>query len=356
MRKRPRSALARAFRGALAVLGVVALVLAGASALVLRLARAPFKGYAGESVVVTISPGAATASVVAELEREGVVRDRRLAHLVLRLFHRGETLKAGEYRFQGPITLEEALRPVLQGDVVTYRVAVPEGLTAPETFALFTARGLGSEGELLALAQKPGLFPGVPAEAPSLEGFLFPDTYTVTRATTSREIAGLLVRQLFRTLPATYEASARARGLSLLGAVTLASLVEEETRLAAERPVVAAVYLNRLRTGMLLQCDPTVVYASRRAGLYTGAITRKDLLLDDPYNTYVRPGLPPGPIASPGLASLLSAVAPADVPYLYFVASGEGGHRFARDYADHLRNVALWRRHEALARDGRATP
>lgn len=341
------------------VAGALALLLACAAALALaalRLARAPFKGYPGASVIVTIAPGASTGATLSSLEAAGVIRDRRLALAWLRLFHRGETLKAGEYRFSGARSLPDALRPVLAGEVVTYRVSVPEGLTTAETFALFTAKGLGSAEELAALAGKPALFPPVPPDAPGLEGFLFPDTYTVTRSTTSREIVALMVRQLFRTLPAGYAASARERGLSLLGAVTLASLVEKETALPAERPLVAAVYLNRLGTRMLLQCDPTAVYAARRAGVPPGPLTRADLARDDPYNTYVRPGLPPGPIASPGLASLVAAVAPANVPYLYFVARGDGGHRFARDYPEHLRNVALWRRHEASRRQEPLTP
>lgn len=244
---------------------------------------------------------------------------------------------------------------IVAGDVVTYRVTVPEGLTAEETFAHFVAAGFGTDAEWSALARSavetPGLFPELPAGAPSLTGFLFPETYTLTRRTTPREILERMLRQFRRSLPERFEERAKERGLTPLAAVTLASIVEKETAVPAERPLVAGVYLNRLARGMLLQADPTTVFAARRRGSYAGSLTRADLERDDPYNTYRSPGLPPGPICSPGRASLEAAVAPAATTALYFVATGEGdgGHRFSTDWAGHEKNVASFRRAQKAA-------
>ena len=175
--------------------------------------------------------------------------------------------------------------------------------------------------------------------ATDLEGYLFPETYSVPRDTTAAKLVGLMVarfRQLFTT---QMQQAAQALELTPRQAVTLASLVEKETAQPAERPIVAAVYLNRLKIGMGMQADPTVIYALQRAGRYDGNLRRDDLSFDSPYNTYRYPGLPPGPIASPGLASLQAAVAPAQVDYLYFVSRNDGSHVFARTLVEHNENV-----------------
>lgn len=311
--------------------------------------RSPFKGYAGDSAVVEIPFGTSTRTILETLERERVVRSRHLAYAVLRVVFRGQSLKAGEYRFEGPKTTGEVLRTLVEGKVVTYRVTIPEGLTADEIFDLVAGRGLTTKAELAALFAQPGLFEGVPAGAPSLEGFLGPDTHVFTRSQGALGIVSTLVGSFRRSLPDRFDERARALGRTPLEAVTLASLVEKETAVAAERALVSAVYHNRLKVGMPLQCDPTTIYALRRRGLWTGALTREGLAVDDPYNTYVVPGLPPGPIANPGAAALEAAVAPADVPFLYFVAVGDGSgaHRFAVSYEEHLANVDRFRRTRA---------
>lgn len=311
--------------------------------------RSPYRGYAAGSATVEIPVGTSTRAILRTLEREGVVRSRYVAEVARRLFFRGQSLKAGEYRFEGPQSTEEVLRTLVEGKVVTYRITIPEGLTAEEIFDLVARQGLARTEELHALFVHPGSFDGIPAGAPSLEGFLGPDTLFFTRSEGAREIVARLVKAFARSLPERFEERALALGRTPLEAVTLASLVEKETGVAAERPLVSAVYHNRLRAGMLLQCDPTTVYALRRRGLWDGELTHEGLALDDPYNTYVRAGLPPGPIASPGAAALEAAVAPAQVPYLYFVAVGDGSaeHRFAVTYDEHLANVARFRRAKA---------
>jgi len=339
-------------------LTALAAVAALAFALGLFLVRSPFKGYPGDSAVVEIPSGTPAHAILAALEREGIVRSRHLAYAVLRVVFRGQSLKAGEYRFEGPRTTEEVLRALVEGRVVTHRVTIPEGLTADEIFGLVSGEGLATKDELQTLFSHPGEFEGVPAGAPTLEGFLGPDTYLFTRSQGARDFVSTLVSAFRRSLPDRFEERARALGRTPLEAVTLASLVEKETAVAAERPLVSAVYHNRLKAGMLLQCDPTTVYALRRRGLWTGALTHDGLAVDDPYNTYVFAGLPPGPIASPGAAALEAAVAPADVPFLYFVAVGDGsgGHRFAVSYEEHLANVARLRRTRAAQETALGAP
>lgn len=325
------------------VLAFAALAFAVGFSLVLLLVRAPYQGYAGDEIVLSIAPRTPSVSIFQALQSKGVLRDWRLGMIALRVFHWGKTLKAGEYRFAGPRTPEQIVLSLVAGDVVTYRITVPEGFSADEIFTLFSSQGFSTLHDYQALFQKPGELEGVPPGAPSLEGFLFPDTYTVTRSMGAREILGAMTRQFSRRMPDGFEEKARAEGMTTLEAATLASLVEKETAVAAERPVVAGVYRNRLRKGMLLQCDPTTIYALKRLGTWRGALARSELAVDEPYNTYVRPGLPPGPICNPGLASLRAAISPADVSFLYFVAAGDGSHLFTAEYEEQQRNALRYR-------------
>ena len=336
----------RLLRTGLRALGLLALVAALGAGAALFLVRSPYQGWTGGEVVVELPSGASARAILAPLERAGVIRNRHLAGAAYRALFEGKTLKAGEYRFTRPVSTEEVLRDLVEGNVVTHRLTIPEGWTAEEVFALLERERLAPAEPLRELFLKPSLFPEVPPDAPTLEGFLGPETHLFTRSQRPREIVATLVKAWARSLPEGFAERAAALGRTPLEAVTLASLVEKETGVARERPLVSAVYHNRLRVGMPLQCDPTVVYALKRRGLWTGALTRDGLAVDDPYNTYARGGLPPGPIASPGAAALEAAVAPAGVPYLYFVAVGDGSgeHRFAVTYPEHLENVALYRR------------
>ena len=322
---------------------VALLVVAAAFAgLVFVAVKMPYKGYAGDSVVLNIAPRTPTVTILTSLESAGVLRDWRLGLVSLRLLHPGKTLKAGEYRFAGERTPEQVVLSIVAGDVVTYRITVPEGFTAEEVFTLFTSQGFGFPADYQYLFRRPGELDGVPPAAPSLEGFLFPETYTVTRSMSAREIVATMTRAFARRLPANFEELARLKGLSLLAAVTLASLVEKETSIPGERPLVSAVYHNRLRRGMALQADPTTIYALKRLGEWRGTLARSQLGVDDPYNTYAHAGLPPGPICNPGLTALEAAVLPADVDYLFFVAAGDGSHHFSSTFDEHGRYVARY--------------
>ncbi len=326
------------------------------SAMIVFFVKTPYKGYPDESVIVRIPPRSSTMSILQALEKGGIIRDARIGYIALRVFHRGKTLKAGEYRFRGPRSAEQVVLTIAAGDVVTYRLTIPEGITAAEIFTVFSSQGFGSATEFKALFERPGEFPSIPPEAPTMEGFLFPETYVVTRSMTARDIVSMMTTQFVHRSGETFKKQAQKVSLSVLEAVTLASLIEEETSLETERPVISGVFHNRLKKGMLLQCDPTTIYALKRLGKWRGWLSRSDLTTSEIYNTYVFPGLPPGPICNPGMASLNAAVNPARTPHLYFVAKGDGTHMFAEDYAAQQRNVAAYREFQRAAREAKLVP
>jgi UPF0755 protein len=258
---------------------------------------------------------------------------------VARLSRPGSALQAGEYRFAEPATVWTVYDRIRRGDVYLTELRIPEGYNIFEIAGAVAEAGLSTEAEFLRAARDPSLIRDLAPEATTLEGFLFPSTYHVPRRITARELCRMMTEQFRRQWQAL-----APRG-PVLSTVTLASLVEKETGVAAERPLVAGVYANRLKQGIRLEADPTTIYAARLNGNWRGTIYRSDLDRQHPYNTYAVPGLPPGPIANPGRASLAAALRPADTPYIFFVAKpdGSGGHNFSTTLADHNRAVALYR-------------
>jgi UPF0755 protein len=210
--------------------------------------------------------------------------------------------------------------------------------------AIVEAHGFGSAAAFVDAAKDVSLIRAVDPAATDLEGYLFPETYSLSRHTDASTIVRLMVGRFLHVWGPDLRAAAEARGLSVRQAVTLASIVEKETARSDERPLIAAVYTTRLRIGMPLQCDPTVIYALQEAGQYKGTLSGADLHFQSPYNTYAHPGLPPGPIGNPGEASLRAALQPAQTDYLYFVANTQGGHFFAATLSEHNRNVTKYRR------------
>jgi UPF0755 protein len=328
LRRLARAVLALALGG-----GLVLAVLAAA---VVERATAPGPAAADTSVV--IARGAGVGAIATELADAGVVRDPRLFGLYVRLVGAGRALTAGEYAFPAGVSPAEVVRMLRGHEVVQYRFTVVEGWTVAQTFeALAAADELTGE-----LPERPR------------EGRLLPDTYFVQRGETRAEVVRRMRAAMDAELAAAW--AERAPDLPLDGpeeALTLASIVEKETGVAAERALVAGVFVNRLERGMRLQTDPTVIYALTDGErdldrpLYT-----RDLDLDDPYNTYLHAGLPPGPIANPGRAAIRAALDPAETDYLYFVADGSGGHAFARTLAEHNANVREWRRVQRRRQDG----
>jgi UPF0755 protein len=237
------------------------------------------------------------------------------------------------------MTPAEVIDKIARGDVYTRRITFPEGLTIREMARIYEDQQFGKAAAFVEAARDVTAIRDIDPVATDLEGYLFPETYSLPRDTTAAKLVAMMVARFRRLFTPEMQQAAQALDLTPRQAVTLASLVEKETALASERPIVAAVYLNRLKIGMGMQADPTVIYALQRAGRYDGNIRRDDLQFDSPYNTYRYPGLPPGPIASPGLASLQASVAPASVDFLYFVSRNDGSHVFARTLAEHNDNV-----------------
>jgi len=303
---------------------------------------APYRGFTEEEVFVEIPQGAGVSGIASRLAAAGVVSNALVFRIAARLSGDERKLQAGEYRFSEAATPGEIIARLAKGDVYARMVTFREGLTMFEMADVFAESGIGTAAEFLAEARDTSRIKTVDPRASSLEGYLFPDTYKLPRAAGAKGTVDAMVAGFLRVFDADLRAEAAARGLSTHEAVTLASIVERETGQAQERPLVSAVYQNRLRINMPLQCDPTVIYALQLARRWNGNLTRDHLQLNSPYNTYRNPGLPPGPIASPGRASLEAAVRPANAPYLYFVSRNDGSHVFASTLAEHNRNVQQW--------------
>jgi UPF0755 protein len=320
----------------LAVLAVVTV----AGLFTLRYLGEPFKGYPGDEVFVEVPAGSGVAAIGRRLVDAGVVRNSAEFRLAMRLHGGDRTLKAGEYRFSGPLRPSEVIDKLARGDVYLRPVTFPEGLTAAEMAEIVVSHELGTKEAFLEATRNGALVRSIDSAAPDLEGYLFPETYALPRSDRPAALVGQMTNRFLEVYDEGLRRDAAARGMTTRAVVTLASLVEKETSRPEERPIVSAVYHNRLRIGMGLQCDPTVIYALQRAGRWTGNLTRENLRFDSPYNTYRYAGLPPGPIASPGRASLEAAVRPAPVSYLYFVSRNDGSHVFATTLDEHNRNVA----------------
>jgi UPF0755 protein len=303
-----------------------------------------FQAYSGSEQFVEIAAGTGSRGIGRALAAAGVVRDEWTFRLAVYLTGTGRELKAGEYRFAGPMSPKEVARTLARGDVYLRPLTFPEGLSIREMARLFESRAGGDAKAFVRAAAGTDVIRPLDPKASDLEGYLFPETYNLPRHTDAHALVRQMAERFLTLFDAARRAEAAARGLSVREVVTLASLVEKETAKAEERPIVAAVYLNRVRIGMGLQCDPTVIYALERAGKYTGNLTRKDLQFDSPYNTYKYAGLPPGPIAAPGLASIDAVLAPATVDYLYFVSRNDGSHVFATTLAEHNKNVKEWQK------------
>lgn len=330
----------------LARLALLLLLLAIAVALWLanRLERPPAAPGPPAEVFVYFPPGTSTGAIFRRLAAEGVIGNARLAEIYYRIRASATPLQAGEYRFERPMSIDEIIRRMGRGDVVQHVVVVPEGLTAEETFRLFLDQGIGTPESFREALADATLLPGLSLGAPDLEGFLFPETYRVTRSSSARRVVERMVAQFRQHFTPELRDRARTLGLTPRQAVTLASIVEKETSLPREAPVVAGVYLNRLDRGIRLQADPTVLYALKRDGRWSGLLHRSDYNYESPYNTYLYDGLPPGPICNPGLAALTAAVTPARTEFFYFVADASGGHTFSRTFEQHLQAITTNRR------------
>ena len=301
---------------------------------------------------VFIPYGSSTSDIFRRLASEGVVSPAWMAELYYRVARSATPLQAGEYLFTRPEGLSDVIARMSRGDVVKHTVVVPEGLTAEETFELFWGRGISRPEAFRAAFRSPQLIASIAPGAPDLEGFLFPDTYTVTRSTSARQIVEGMLANFRRHFGPDMRERAAAMPLTIRQAVTLASIVQKESGMTSEEPVIAGVYWNRLRRGMRLQADPTVAYALKLDGKWSGTLYRSDYGYASPFNTYLTDGLPPGPICNPGVQALRAAVNPTRTEFLYFVADNSGGHVFSRTFEEHLNAISAARR----ARDAAPQP
>ena len=290
----------------------------------------------GAPQFILLRPGSTTKKIARDLKDAGLIRSE-WAFLALHSW-RVKTLKAGEYKFDRPASAREVYDRIARGDIFAHPVTIPEGYNIFDIAAAVEQAGLGARADFIKAAHEKALIADLDPQAQSLEGYLFPDTYEFTRTQNMHDMAAAMVRRFRQT----------AQQINLTTdvhrVVTMASIVEKETSVPEERPMVAGVYYNRLAKNSLLAADPSVVYGSLLIGKYDGVIRQSDLALDSPYNTYKYAGLPPGPIANPGRAALEAAMHPAQTDFFYFVSDGQGHHRFAATAAEHQRNVDAYRR------------
>ena len=329
--------------GLLALLAISALG-AGAAWLNSQIVR-PYSGHRAAQVFVDIPRGTSRWQIAGILRRNEVIRNR-VAFALFSDWHFRRRLQAGEYLFDKPLDSRQVFWKIAHGQIFVHIVTVPEGWTMFDIADELDRQGICSRAEFLATVHDTLGIKDLTPSARTLEGFLFPSTYEFTRHTTCMQVADTMVHE-FRTVWSELVPGGAATlppGRSIEEIVTLASLVERETPQTSERPLVAGVFYNRLKIGEPLQCDPTIQYALALTGTYEQDVRPADLLVHSPYNTYTHRGLPPGPIANPGRASLQAALAPAQTNFRYFVANGQGGHFFSRTLAEHNRNVARYRR------------
>lgn len=294
-----------------------------------------YKGYSAEVQKVKIERGSSVREIASVLKRKGVIRSDTTFVLFYKIFFPGEVLQAGTYTFTRPLRVIDVLKKLVKGEISRYKVVVPEGLTIEETAKVFEDY-IPTE-EFIKAAQNYWLIKDLDPEARDLEGYLFPDTYIFPEGASASLVVARMVRNFRKKFTPSMRMKAKEIGWTIRKVVTLASLIEKETYLDEEKSLISSVFHNRLRIGMPLQCDPTVVYAMKKMGIWKGHLLRKHYkTVRSPYNTYLHKGLPPGPICSPGIESIKAALEPADTKYLYFLAVGPS-HIFSSSYSEHLK-------------------
>jgi len=296
-----------------------------------RWATSPADSVSRE-VVVTVPPGASPVRIGRQLKEAGVIRSSQAFLILVGWKHAHGRLLAGEHRLDPSFSTSQIIEALIKGRFLLRRLTVPEGLTLDQVAARIAQAGLADEEATRRLFYDAAFIQSLGLAVDNLEGYLFPETYYFTAGTSARDIVRTMVRR-FLAVWKGLEAEAERQGMDQNTVVTLASIVERETGQPSERPLIAAIFRRRLKRGMRLESDPTVIYG---LPAFDGNLTRKDLDTWSPYNTYLIDGLPPGPIASPGLASLRAVLYPARVNYLYFVSKNDGTHQFSHTKAEHL--------------------
>ena len=325
------------------------MLLAGLGASAFRyynLFTAPYRNYAEDRLLITILPGTSLGSISRTLEARGVVRRAWMLRAIFKWKKTEGKSKAGDYVFDRPLTPLEVYEKLMKGETLFTVVTVPEGSSVFDIQRIFHDRQVGDPSQFQRAVSDPQVMTRLRAiepQAPGVEGFLFPDTYFFGKRDPAQKAFLIMMREFERRFGAAERRRAAELGFSTLQVITLASLVEKETGAAMERPLIAGVFHNRLRLRMLLQCDPTVIYALQLEGRYRGYLTRADLQQPSPYNTYISAGLPPGPICNPGADAIHAALYPETTDKLYFVSRNDGTHEFSTTLAEHNRAVKRFR-------------
>jgi len=303
----------------------------------------PHKGT-GEEIIFEVKKGDTASGIAQNLKEKGVIRQKPIFILGYKLFFSPQSLKAGEYAIHFPQSTKGILGLITEGHVVLHPITVPEGLTRQEiALHLQTTASINYEGFLYA-SEGIGLIKDMDPKASDLEGYLFPETYHFSKDFGAEDIVSSMISQFQAVFGIQWQERAGELGMTVREVVILASLIEKETSLTEERTVVSSVFHNRLEKGMKLDCDPTIIYVLKQEGRFKDRLRTKDLRYDSSYNTYLYPGLPPGPIANPGKESLRAALYPADTDYFYFVSKNDGSHHFNQTFREHQNAVIKYQK------------
>jgi UPF0755 protein len=294
----------------------------------------PYKGYPG-SVNIQIEKGSPVSVIGELLYQKKIISSYSIFTLYYRLFFSSLSLKSGEYQFDAAMTMKEVIMKLHSGKMILYKITVKEGMTLEETGEFLAANHGINDDDFIRITKNSGLIMDLDPDADDLEGYLFPDTYLVPGKISAEDLVGLMIQKFRKNFTNPFYLQAQRLHFSIRNVVTLASLIEKETAAREERFLISSVFHNRLKRGMPLACDPTIIYILKKQNQYTGDIRWKDLKLDSPYNTRKYPGLPPGPICSPGLASIEAALYPEETDYLYFVAKDLKTHYFSKTLKEH---------------------
>lgn len=300
--------------------------------------------YPSDGFILEVEKGMSVGQISELLVQKRVLNHPWPLILLYYLYYSPRHLKAGEYRIERNETLKSILLKMIHGRVWLHPITIPEGLTAKEIALLLSSLN-PNEAAFLEAIKSPQLIADLDPEAEDLEGYLFPETYYFPKGISPLEAFKVMTDEFRKNFPSSWQMEAKKKGFTIREIVILASLIEKETAIPEERPLVSAVFHNRLKRGLKLDCDPTILYAWQKAGLNCKRELReRDLKFPSPYNTYLHPGLPPGPICNPGREALKAALFPAEVNYLYFVAKGDGRHHFSSTYQEHLKAVSIYRK------------
>lgn len=292
-----------------------------------------------EKILYEIERGEGAKSLAEHLKEEGILQKKRAFLLGHSLFYSQKTIKAGEYVFDLPLSIQKILNIITKGKILLHAATIPEGLTRMEIADYLESLGFSERQAFMKASEDTTAISVFDSEARNLEGYLFPETYFFPKGVTTEKIVSSMATQFKDTFSEEWTRRSDEIGLTIREIVILASLIEKETSLPDERPLVSAVFHNRLKKQMKLDCDPTIIYALKQDGQFKDRLHTKDLRLDSPYNTYLYRGLPPGPIANPGKDSIAAALYPADKDFLFFVSKNDGSHHFSRSFREHQNAV-----------------